>query len=872
MKATTLLLGVVASVSANIIFNHVPLGCNSTDVRMYHGCLRGQDCTETGQCVAVDAAPYSNTFRPGEIRARDGPYSTDGSCGPAHGNTICDPNSKAYVGGCCSVVPSEFRRRRGEIWADLEVTAVLVVFLVAASLQLLRLSQTLPLEAMDNVVLNTEVRPVIQWVHMVVAAHNTGLPKWLCQALIQFVNIPQGIYFQVSTQIFQHIASQVSIDIQPATHQANNFLLNIKANCIRNLPEKFCGTTDGHCLVANGCQNGCKNDDAASATTSGEPVIDPVKTSMAPESTATARVTTDGTCGSSNGNTICAGSDYGNCCSMYGFCGSTSAHCGAGCQSGKCLNAPAVAVPGPSSAPAAPNGGSFRVVGQAGVPAMHAALMPNGRVFFLDKLENYTQLRTANGYYAMSAEYDPVTNQAVPLAYATNAFCSGGTFLADGRVISVGGNAPLTWLDPNIGDGFSAIRYLERSSTDASLNGQSWSEPGNKLASARWYASAQTMPDGTIFVASGSLNGLDPTVLANNNPTYEVLSAAAVTGGANIPMDILKKNQPYYMYPFVHLLNDGTLFVFVSKSSQIFNVGSNTVVKELPDLPGDYRTYPNTGGSVLLPLSSKNNWAPDIIICGGGAYQDITSPTDASCGRIQPLDAGANWELDSMPEGRGMVEGTLLPDGTVVWMNGGSRGAQGFGLMESPALEALLYDPTKPLGQRFSTLASSTIPRLYHSVCLLLLDGTMMVAGSNPVEMPQNQADAKNPYVTEWRVENYVPPYLQGDKANQRPTSLVLGSKTVHADGSQFTFSFIYPHESSNVKVVLYHGGFVTHSLHMGHRMLNLDVVNRSPVGTDLRQVTVNGPPNRNVAPPGPYVMYVLVDGVPSVGHFVQVV
>ena len=551
--------------------------------------------------------------------------------------------------------------------------------------------------------------------------------------------------------------------------------------------------------------------------------------------------------------------------------GKTSAHCGAGCQSGNCLNAPAVAVPGPSPAPAAPNGGSFRVVGRSGVPAMHAGLMPNGRVFFLDKLENYTELRTPNGYFAMSSEYDPNTNTAVPLGYATNAFCSGGAFLADGRVISVGGNGPLTWLDPNIGDGFNAIRYLGRSSTDASLNGQSWSEPGNKLASARWYATAQTMPDGSIFVASGSLNGLDPTVLANNNPTYEVLSPGAITRGANIEMEILEKNQPYYMYPFVHLLSDGTLFVFVSKASQIFHVGSNTVVKELPDLPGDYRTYPNTGGSVLLPLSSKNNWAPDIIICGGGAYQDITSPTDPSCGRIQPLSTNPKWELDSMPEGRGMVEGTLLPDGTVVWLNGGSRGAQGFGLANTPALEALLYDPAKPLGQRFSTLARSDIPRLYHSVALLLLDGTIMVAGSNPIEMPQLQPDDTNPYVTEWRVENYVPPYLQGDKANQRPTNIVIKNKTLRADGSQMIITFIPPHGSDNVKVVLYHGGFVTHSVHMGHRMLNLDIT-KSAKGGPAQTLYVNGPPNHNVAPPGPYVVYVLVDGVPGVGQFVQVV
>jgi hypothetical protein len=101
------------------------------------------------------------------------------------------------------------------------------------------------------------------------------------------------------------------------------------------------------------------------------------------------------------------------------------------------------------------------------------------------RLENYTKLRTANGYYAMSSEYDPQTNQPVALAYSTNAFCSGGAFLPDGRVVNVGGNGPLSWLDPNIGDGFTAIRYLQRSSSDANLNGQDWKEPGNKLSSPR---------------------------------------------------------------------------------------------------------------------------------------------------------------------------------------------------------------------------------------------------------------------------------------------------------------------------------------------------------------------------------------------------
>lgn len=240
----------------------------------------------------------------------------------------------------------------------------------------------------------------------------------------------------------------------------------------------------------------------------------------------------------------------------------------------------------------------------------------------------------------------------------------------------------MTWLDPTVSDGFAAIRYLTRSSTDATLNGQSWKEPGNKLASPRWYASAQTLADGRVFVASGSRNGLDPSVAANNNPTYEILDPTGISSGNNILLDILVNNQPYYMYPFLHLLRDGTIFIFTAKSSQIFNIDTNTVVKSMPDLPGLYRTYPNTGGSVLLPLTSSDGWASKVMICGGGSYQDITSPTDPSCGVISPEAATPAWEIDAMPEGRGMVEGVLLPDGTVLWLNGVNQGAQGFLLGE----------------------------------------------------------------------------------------------------------------------------------------------------------------------------------------------
>ncbi|RPA91178.1 hypothetical protein L873DRAFT_1715215 [Choiromyces venosus 120613-1] len=43
------------------------------------------------------------------------------------------------------------------------------------------------------------------------------------------------------------------------------------------------------------------------------------------------QISSDGTCGGAAGQ-ICTGSAFGNCCSSYGYCGNTTAHCGGGCQ------------------------------------------------------------------------------------------------------------------------------------------------------------------------------------------------------------------------------------------------------------------------------------------------------------------------------------------------------------------------------------------------------------------------------------------------------------------------------------------------------------------------------------------------------------
>lgn len=512
---------------------------------------------------------------------------------------------------------------------------------------------------------------------------------------------------------------------------------------------------------------------------------------------------------------------------------------------------------------------AFQVVGQSGVPAMAAALMPNGNVVFVDKVENYTQLVLDNGQYAYSAEYNLTTNTAHGLALNTNPFCSGGAFLADGRLVSIGGNGPLPEIDPTVGDGFQGIRFLERG-----VYHDDWYEPGHSLSTPRWYASVQMMQDKRLFVASGSLNGMDPMQSENNNPTYEVLNADGMPANESTILPILSENQPYYMYPFLHLLKNGQLFIFVARSAEIYDPDSQETSLRLPNLPGTYRTYPNTGGSVLLPLSKENEWEPEIVICGGGAYADIASPADRTCGRIKPLSESPEWYMEEMPEPRVMVEGLLLPDGKVLWLNGARRGAQGFGTAQEPCFGALIYDPEQPSGSRWSHEGTSNIPRLYHSVALLLLDGTVMIAGSNPVEQPLLEPDYSSPetsYVTEFRVEIYTPPYLSRADASRRPQDIKLSQTDLTAaDDESFNISFTSDTNSTDLKIGLYHGGFVTHSLHMGQRLVFLDHEGFTP-GLEEQVVNVFMPASPSIAPSGPYVIFVVVDGVPGLGQFVMV-
>ena len=83
------------------------------------------------------------------------------------------------------------------------------------------------------------------------------------------------------------------------------------------------------------------------------------------------------------------------------------------------------------------------------------------------------------------------------------------------------------------------------------------------------------------------------------------------------------------------------------------------------------------------------------------------------------------WQqVASMPFARTYHNSTLLPDGTVLVTGGGTDSASAD--VANAVLPAELWSPTT---QTWTTLASMSAPRLYHSEALLLPDGRVLISG-----------------------------------------------------------------------------------------------------------------------------------------------
>jgi Galactose oxidase-like, Early set domain len=500
-------------------------------------------------------------------------------------------------------------------------------------------------------------------------------------------------------------------------------------------------------------------------------------------------------------------------------------------------------------------------------------------------------------------------------------FCSDNKFLADGRVISLGGTS--YYLDPGVttGDDARGISELEglRSSRIYDPESNTWSVSG-EMKYGRWYPTAITLANGKLLVASGVTKLLKPVYPSHpedsgtnvkQTETYDPVAGKWATNPVSA-----SRSLP--LFPRLHLLPDGK--VFYNAAGQSFNpVGQSydeATWNEAAVYDPASKSWSDAGipgasdGSPLDPAGEPGNPAADVqgfgIPGGGSAFTipgfrgstfSVMLPLQPNPGgsytkasfltaggvlnppspgsyfatsdaRITTVDtAGGKDTMTTKPTGdlaepRWYPSGVLLPTGQVLAFNGSDRDEVAGPGVEIAVQKTEMYDPKTG---EWTTLASSHQPRTYHNTAVLLADGRVLVGGHAPIStLYLNDTTVPGGFAPhdgrDPSFEIYSPPYLfDGTRPRIEDAPKRIGY------GSAIEVEVDGP-ASAIDSVVLVRNPSVTHLIDADQRNVVLKVLSRD--GNTLR---LAAPPNGAVAPPGPYMLFVNRRGskglVPSVSR-----
>jgi hypothetical protein len=470
--------------------------------------------------------------------------------------------------------------------------------------------------------------------------------------------------------------------------------------------------------------------------------------------------------------------------------------------------------------------GSWQVLSYP-VPILpiHAALLNTGKVLFFAGSGNDPRntsdqaLRTGNAVWNVNA--GTFTRPTVPdtaSGHPPDLFCAGQSFRPDGQLMVAGGTLQY---DPFHG---LPIALFFNPSTEQ------WTFKPS-MHNGRWYPALSTLGSGRIF----ALGGLDTN--GGNNRQPEIYSPSFKNGWNAFPT-----SSDLPMYAHVVLLADGRLFFSGGSMG-----GNNGISPRTLTLPNSFSKkivetavsgLENAGASdqaatVLLPPAQSQQ----VMIMGGGsggmavtrvAIVDFTAATPAYTS-ARPLQY-ARMHLGAV----------LLPDRTVFVCNGSHMSEDA----DSSPLPAEVFDPTT---STWTAVEAPTVPRVYHSIALLLPDGRVLTAGGNPARG-----------TNELRLELYSPSYM----TRARPQITSAPSSARYGG----TLTIQTPQANSIKWISLIRPSANTHSCDTEQRLVDVPIQSRTS-----SSVNATVPGNRNLAPPGDYMLFVTDNaGTPSTANWVR--
>jgi hypothetical protein len=461
---------------------------------------------------------------------------------------------------------------------------------------------------------------------------------------------------------------------------------------------------------------------------------------------------------------------------------------------------------------------------QTPINPVHAALMKNGKVLIVAGSGNCPPSQSGcptgppygPGNASGAEVFDPVAVTITQLTTPYDMFCNGMIVLPDGRPFINSGSLQY---DPFFGS-------LQSGVFDSSTN--TFTTVQN-MAHGRWYPTLTTLGDGRVMAFSGTDEH------GNTNTTVEIY-----TVGTGWSQQYPSGWTPP-LYPRMTLLPSGKVFYSGSGTSSALFDPSNTswTLNVANTIFSGQRGY---GTTVLLPLTPANGYDPRVMIMGGD------SPATATTEIIDMGATSPKWTSGPpMSQARSQMNAVILPNGKVLAV-GGSVNDEDLG---SLSLNADLYDPAT---NKFSSAGANVYERLYHSVALLLPDGTVWLTGGNP---------SRGTY--EPHMEIYQPAYLFNSSGGLATRPTITSAPGSVSWGNAFA---VQTPDAANISsVVLMRPGAVTHSFNMDQRLVGMSFTAGS--GT----LTVTAPPNGNIAPPGYYMLFLVnSSGVPSVATFIQLV
>jgi Domain of unknown function (DUF1929) len=481
----------------------------------------------------------------------------------------------------------------------------------------------------------------------------------------------------------------------------------------------------------------------------------------------------------------------------------------------------------------------WQVSSQVPINPVHAALGRTGKVLFFGGSGNNpnNMANSAQGVALWDVNGGTFSRPSVPLNNNGNPidiFCAGQSFRPDGRLFVAGGTLQY---DPfkGIPDCFVFDFTTEQWTKVASMN------------RGRWYPTVLTLGDGQIFALSGlNING-------NLDRNPEIFNGLT---GWNI---VLKQTSYFGLYAHLILLSNGKLFYTGAQlggnrgvSPRILTLPSqfNLAIAEQPVSGLESSGRGNQAASVLLPPAQDQK----VMIIGGGGNGTATN-------RVNMINLNTSTTYTKAPylkNPRMHHNAVILPDRTVFVCNGSKKEED----VGQSTLPAEIYNPAT---NTWTTVETPSINgRVYHAVALLLPDGRVATTGGNPQRL--NECDGSgnipgsSPPVAceEKRIEIYSPAYM----ALTRPT---IDSAPQAANYN--TAIAIQTNQATRIKWVhLIKPMAPTHGLDTEQRLVDLPIVSITS-----NSLTVQIVDNRNLAPPGYYMLFIVDNSnVPSLASWIQ--